>query len=264
MLEPAHDWSDIEPDVSHLVTEDDAPVDNWFQDKQARLLTETLDASWPEGRPFVSGADVGLFYQVGEPVVPDVMLSLGVEYPLEIHEKRNRSYFVWQFGKVPDVVIEIVSNRQGQEDADKLQLYARLHIPYYVIYDPEGFLGSRPLRIYQSSGAAFTEKVDRMLPEVGLGFTLWEGEYDGMRARWLRWIDPGGRLLLTGTEHAQRAQTEGQRADAEAQRAAAEAQRADAEAQRADAEAQRADAERLRREELEARLRELGVDPTPP
>ncbi len=33
---------DLSPDISHLVIEDDAPVDNLISEKQLRLLTETL------------------------------------------------------------------------------------------------------------------------------------------------------------------------------------------------------------------------------
>ena len=37
--EPARPLEEpIRPDVSHLVTEDDEPVDNWFQERQQRLL----------------------------------------------------------------------------------------------------------------------------------------------------------------------------------------------------------------------------------
>ena len=37
---------DLLPDVSHLVTEDDEPLDNLPSEKQQRLLTETLYSSW--------------------------------------------------------------------------------------------------------------------------------------------------------------------------------------------------------------------------
>ena len=60
------------------------PVENIFAEKQYRLLTEPLYSSWPgpgEGKgPFLVLANVGLFYAAKEPpLVPDVMLSLGVQ-----------------------------------------------------------------------------------------------------------------------------------------------------------------------------------------
>ena len=87
--------------VENLVTEDDVPVDNVFSEKQQRLLTEPLFSSWSgpgEQRPFVAMANVGLFYALRRPpLVPDVLLSLGVKMPADIHLKHNRSYFVWEY-----------------------------------------------------------------------------------------------------------------------------------------------------------------------
>ena len=104
-----------EPDVSHLITEDDEPVDNPFSEKQQRMLADSLHASWTkemrEGRPFVAFANVGLFFVPKNPaLVPDVQVSLDVELPEDLWEKKNRSYMTWVYGKPPDIVLEIVSN----------------------------------------------------------------------------------------------------------------------------------------------------------
>ena len=111
---------ELYPVVDHLVTEDDAPVDNVFSEKQQRLLTEPLHSSWTaagQPRPFVAMANVGLFSDVHRPaLVPDALLSLDVELPADVHPKRHRSYFLWEYGKAPDVVVEVVSNREGGED----------------------------------------------------------------------------------------------------------------------------------------------------
>ena len=161
--------------VETLVTEDDTPVDNVFSEKQQRLLTEPLFCSWSgpgEGRPFVAMANVGLFYALrGPPVVPDVLLSLGVKLPADIRLKHNRSYFVWEYGgKAPEVVIEIVSNREGGEDTKKLATYAEIGIRYYVIYDPDHMLGAEALRVYRLEGMSF-HRLDEPIwfREVGLG-----------------------------------------------------------------------------------------------
>jgi Uma2 family endonuclease len=224
------DW----PDMSHIVTEDDIPVDNIFSEKQQRLLTEPLYTSWAgpgADRPFVALANVGLFFGIDlPPLVPDVMLSLDVRIPDEVFTKLHRSYFIWVYGKPPEVVIEVVSNREGGEGDRKLEKYARLGIAYYVIFDPERHLGSKVLRIYRLSGGVYRPAANGIMPTVGLGLRLWEGEYEGMTATWLRWYDEDGRLIPTGAE-------------------------------RADSESQRADEERLRSERLAAQLRALGVEP---
>ncbi|MDJ0519228.1 MAG: hypothetical protein QNJ74_24210 [Trichodesmium sp. MO_231.B1] len=48
-----------------------------------------------------------------QPLVPDILLSLEVEVPEDWSQKKNLSYFVWEFGKSPEVAIEIVSNKIG-------------------------------------------------------------------------------------------------------------------------------------------------------
>lgn len=62
------------------------------------------------------------------PIVPDVFLSLDVQVAENWWEKRHRSYFFWEFGKPPEVVIEIVSYREGNETGRKLLDYARMRV----------------------------------------------------------------------------------------------------------------------------------------
>ena len=137
---------DITAAVNALVTEDDEPVDNVFSEKQQRLLTEPLYSSWtppPEEdqpdhpRPFWAAANVGVFPSLHQPpLVPDVFVSLDVSVPDNMFEQSHRSYFFWEFGKAPEVVIEIVSNRKGGELSSKRRDYARIGVTYYVVYDP--------------------------------------------------------------------------------------------------------------------------------
>ena len=261
---PLEHW----PSVEHLVTEDDTPVDNIFSEKQQRLLTEPLYTSWISDVPFLALANVGLFHSVRvPPYVPDVLFSLNVQLPESLFPKSNRSYFVWEYGKSPDVVIEIVSNREGNEDRDKLIGYARMGIPFYVIYDPEQWLRAEKLRSYELRGGRYEQLPGeaQWMPSIGLGVALWDGDFEGHQDRWLRWTDLTGNPIATGAERAgleqQRADAEMQRADVEMQRADVEMQRADVEMRRADAEQQRADAERQRAEILSQQLKRLGIEP---
>ncbi|MBX2996914.1 MAG: Uma2 family endonuclease [Caldilineaceae bacterium] len=236
------------PDISHLVTEDDTPVDNIFSERQIALLRETLYTSWEgpgNGRTFVAMGNVALYAtNYLPPLVPDLLLSLDVTLPDEPTLKEHRSYFIWLYGKPPEVVIEIVSNRKGGELSNKLLDYARLGVSYYIVYDPEAELSHEPLRTFVRQGARFVETDERWLAEVDLGLTLWQGIYGGMEGLWLRWVDSSGALLATGPEAK-----------------AHEQQRAEQERQRAEQERQRAEQERQRAELLAARLRELGVNP---
>ncbi|GAB1538717.1 hypothetical protein NUACC21_13810 [Scytonema sp. NUACC21] len=125
------------PDISNTVIEDDTPVDNFQSEKQQRLLVEPLYSSRVLPAPFIAAANVGVFFAVKQdPVVPDVFVSLGVQMPADWSQKRNRSYFVWEFGKVPEVAIAIVSNKVGNELDSKKNTYARIGVAYYAVFDP--------------------------------------------------------------------------------------------------------------------------------
>src|SRR5262245_42400313 len=104
------------PSVDHLVTEDDTPVDNVFAAKQQRLLVEPLYASQAlAGRTFIADANVGVFASIyRSAIVPDAFLSLDVQLPPNFREKRYRSYFLWEYGKPPDAVIELISDLRGE------------------------------------------------------------------------------------------------------------------------------------------------------
>jgi Uma2 family endonuclease len=257
------------PDYDQFVTEDDAPVDNFFSEKQQRLLTEPLySARVAErlGRPLLAAANVGVFYGEGQPaIVPDALVSLDVELAADLWPKANRSYFIWRFGKPPDAVVEIVSNREGGELGSKRERYAQLGVAYYVVFDPQRVLGEEALRCYELRGRTYAPCAGGWLGDIGLGVRLWEGDYEGVRAVWLRWCDQEGNVIPTGAELAeaerQRAEEEQRRAEEARQRAEAERQRAEEEQRRAEEARQRAEAERARAERLAARLRALGIDP---
>ena len=229
------------PDVSGLITEDDTPVDNVYSEKQMRLLTEPLYTSWTpkEGGRYFLAANVGVFATASnEALVPDVFLSLDTTPKQPFKEKRNRCYFVWEHGKPPDVVIEVVSNTEGDELTRKLRGYERMRVTHYVVFDPWQYLGTGVLsRFEQHAGALVQADGPLRLPGIDLGLTLWEGTFEHEAALWLRWCRCDGELIPSGAEQAEQ----------EKQRAAQEKQRAEQEKQRAD--------------RLAAKLRALGVDP---
>jgi Uma2 family endonuclease len=267
--------ADIDREMENLVTEDDTPVDNILSEKQQRLLTEPLYGAWsgptqctPGHRRFLALANVGLFYALREPpLVPDMMLALDIPGPgADLSLKANRSYFVWkQGGKPPVVAIEVVSNRKGGEDGEKLRKYAIARVEYYVIFDPWRKLSNRLLRIYQLTGQGYLEQAGGLLQGVGLGLRLWQGEYEEMEALWLRWTDATGRLIPTRAEQAeqerQRILTVEQQAEQERQRAEQERQRALNAQSQAEQERQRATQAEQQVAQLMARLREMGIEP---
>ncbi|MFM7424721.1 MAG: Uma2 family endonuclease [Elainella sp.] len=254
-----------ELDISHLVIEDDTPVDNFQSEIQQRLLVEPLYSSKALPSPFLAAANVGLFYKLkGDPIVPDVMLSLGVQRADDFSQRRNRSYFVWEFGKVPEVCIEVVSNQEGDElnlsaksrqkgkTIAKKDIYAQIGVRYYAVFDPlqqiQADMNGALLRVWSISANGYTELTAAQgitaanqpvwLSGVGLGLSLWSGQFEETVTRlWLRWCDQTGEVVPTGAE------------------------RADSAESRADSAESRADQAESKAERLAERLRALGVNP---
>ncbi len=241
---PEYDWRKL--DIEDVITEDDTPVDGILADKQHRFLVQILNNPHlppPLGQePFVACTNVGLFsMHLSQPLVPDVFLSLNVKLPHDIFAKRHRAYFIDIYGKPPEVVVEVVSNRKGGEDSKKLREYALIGVRYYVIYDPEKHLSKQVLRSYELQGRTYVPLSFPWLAQVNLGLTLWQGVYEGREGTWLRWCDYSRQILLT---------------DAEQERLAKEQERLAKEQEQLAREQ-----EHLAKERLAAKLRELGVDP---
>jgi Uma2 family endonuclease len=259
-----------------LVTEDDTPVDNFPSAKQQRLLVESLYSSWQapdHSRPFLADTNVGVFAALNQPpLVPDVFLSLGVQVAEDWWQKPNRSYFIRILGKPPDVVIEMVSNQEGGEEDYKLQRYARMGIPYYIIFDPLNQLYHGILRVYELDGWTYVARDTPWLPQVGLGLTLWQGRYEGKHEVWLRWCDGEGNLILTGAESVAQerlakeqvlAQLEHEQYAKEQERYAKEQALAQLEHEQHAKEHERYAKEQALAQlaQLSAKLRALGIDP---
>lgn len=256
------------PNVNEIEIEDGKPVDNILCEKQMRLLTEPLHNSWEgpgEGVPFVAMANVGVFHTGGEPpIVPDALLATEVEQGPP-NQRDNLSYFVWLRGKSPDVVAEIVSNREGGEDTEKLFIYARLRVPYYIIFDPENHLKRGPLRVYELNKRAYQlMKPPYFFEGVGLGVQLWVGRYEDMDGTWIRWCYRDGTFVLTGAEQARKAQEQARRDRKKAVQARQRAEDQRQQVVRAERKAKDAEREleqtRQELERLQAHLRAKGID----
>ncbi|TAF66899.1 MAG: Uma2 family endonuclease, partial [Cytophagales bacterium] len=117
-------------DYEKYVTETDEPVDNIFSEKQQRLSIDILEKN------------------IMTAVVPDMFLSFDVPTIKDWFEKKHKAYFTWVMGKPPELVLEIVSNKVGDEDTLKLDIYAKMGVKYYIIQDPYQYLSKEKLRLY--------------------------------------------------------------------------------------------------------------------
>jgi Uma2 family endonuclease len=142
-------------------------------------------------RVYVSG-DLLVYYEQGNPrkyVVPDAFVVKGIA------SKRRRVYKTWIERKAPDVVIETTSRKTRRKDmVDKPQLYARLGVKEYFLFDPDQEYLDPPLQGYRLSGDDYAQiEPDKtgslMSQELGLRLCVEEGCLQFYR------LDTGERLL---------------------------------------------------------------------
>ena len=110
-------------------------------------LLQTLKAHFTAVPDTYVSGDILTYYTEGDPravVAQDVLVSFG------IGRKMRHTYKVWEEGKVPDFVMEFSSKTTYQNDlTDKMELYATLGIPNYLLYDAEALYLPSPLMGFQ-------------------------------------------------------------------------------------------------------------------
>ena len=130
---------------------------------------------------------------------PDVFVVFGVE-------KRMRPYYkVWKEGKAPDFVLEVAWKSTWREDlGPKREIYARLGVREYWMYDPTGEYFTPVLQGLRLAGGAYVRQLAVSSPDGALTPT---SETLGLelraRAGEMRFRDPAtGELLLSQQEEA--------------------------------------------------------------
>lgn len=208
--------------------------------KQLSLLVETLELHLAEdwyvsGNMFVyfSPRQVKNEYFRG----PDFFAVRGV--PRRI----RKSYVVWQEGKIPNIVIELLSDKTREFDKNgKKQTYQdMLRVPEYFWYDPlsqewAGFELHESL--YQPIQP--DEQGRLISKQLGLALVQREGTYQNLGGTWLRFETLDGDLLPSAEEMALSAQRETEAALRKTEAAQREAEAAQREAEAARQEKQNA------------------------
>jgi Uma2 family endonuclease len=219
------------PGEDDLPCSDGIPMETQWHVLQMNLLRETLAYHWAH-RDFFVGGNMFLYFSQ-ERIRRKDFIGPDLFVVLDVPRRLRKSWVVWQEGKGPDVVIELLSETTAEHDRTvKKRIYQdELRVTEYFWFDPEtDELAGFALRegVYEP----LEPDTEGRLPSRKLGLTLakWQGPYDGDEAVWLRWATSGGVLLPTPAEMAER-------------------------------ERQRAGEERQRAERLAAKLRELGIEP---
>ena len=209
------------------------------------------------GRPdlYVIG-DMFWYYEEGNPLArkaPDVMVVKGGD---PAPPEGRRSFKSWEEKANPCFILELTSEKTADEDTHgKFELYERLGVREYFLFDPLRDFLERPLVGYRLIGGRYEPLVpaaDGSLPSNELGLRLVpEGPV-------LRLIDmrTGQRLVdlseTLGQRDALRRELELAHQEIDEQRRAEEQARQEAE--------RRVEAERRRAADLERRLAELQAE----
>lgn len=205
----------LQIDLKHLPTSDelpdsdDTPVDNEDQNFVPNLLLFLLEYIWKSRDDWYFGVDMGIYHTTGVsprvPVIPDGFLSLGVE------RRKNggsrSSYVMWEEDDTaPILTLEIVSHTYGDEYEKKLDIYRKLGVKYYVIYNPKFWRrdGHLPFEIYKLVDGDYQLQIGEPLwmPEIGLGIGCCVLPSDRFSREVLCWFDEHGDRYLTTEEQA--------------------------------------------------------------
>ncbi|NET54642.1 MAG: Uma2 family endonuclease [Symploca sp. SIO2E6] len=248
-LPTMYDLPSEDPEESGLVDE--------FHDVQPNLLKNTCQSPNYSSQDYFIAKDLNLYYDPEHPRYkrPDWFLALGAQRSRNQQELRL-SYVMWQEEVTPFLVVELLS--PGTEDEDlglterkkekpptKWEVYEKiLQVPYYVIYDR--YKNQFRAFVWQSGKYKELElSQERLwLEELGLGLGLWEGSYEEVTGKWLRFYDSMGNWIPTPEER-----VEQERRAKEQERLAKEQERI------------RADNAEVTIQQLRDRLLKLGVEP---
>ncbi|APB33736.1 Uncharacterized protein conserved in cyanobacteria [Gloeomargarita lithophora Alchichica-D10] len=242
------------PTQDDLPFDDGIPMETQRHKMQMDLLIDGL-TTWLDQREdgYVSG-NMFIYFSL-EQVRNQDFRRPDVFVVLDVPKKERKSWVVWEEGKAPDIVIELLSESTMDLDKGiKKQIYQnQMRVSEYYWYDPfnpedwAGFVLNH--REYQP----IPVNCDGYLasPCTGLVLRQWPGDYRGVNTTWLRWANPDGQVLPTTQELAQHAEQEAQQAH----------QRANLAEQSARIAHQRADLAEQRAAQLAQKLQELGIDP---
>ena len=246
------------PDELRLPSCDDEPVSQ--NTRQGMAIAEcagSLQYRWDGRQDVFVGFDQFLYWKrpyrrkrtkANAPLAPDVYVVFGVA------NRHRESYVVWEEGKPPDFVLEVVSPSSRKRDTvEKPRRYAKIGVQEYFLHDPYGKLDPalagfelrRGLRRrYRRVPAERLANGVMGVPSkvLGLYLCIRPSRANPMVGS-LVWYDPAaGEFLPTRPELGARAEAAETRADASDARADVSDARADASDAEAKAAVARADA----------------------
>ena len=234
------------PTQYELPCDDGVPMETQRHKLQMDMLIDTLSPWLAMRNDGYVGGNMFVYFSLAQIRTqdfrgPDFFAVLGVP------KKERLSWVVWEEGKAPDVVIELLSESTAARDKNekKLIYQNQMRVPEYFWFDPfnpddwAGF--SMQHGVYQT--IAVNTQNQLVSQSLGLALTRWQGIYKGIEAVWLRWVTMEGELLPTSEDIAEQ-----------------EKRRAELERRRAEQQRQRAEQQRQRAELAESQLKQVAVN----
>ena len=137
----------LEPAVEYPDSDGQPMAESDFQLRAMLYVLSALRTHFRDRADVYVGGDMFIYYEKGSPgavVAPDVFVVSGVA---QRAEAPRRSYKLWEEGKGPDFVLEVISDTTWKVDRDeKPALYAALGVEEYWLFDPTGEYLTPPLR----------------------------------------------------------------------------------------------------------------------
>ncbi|MBD2145108.1 Uma2 family endonuclease [Sphaerospermopsis sp. FACHB-1194] len=210
---------EMPPTQAELPYDDGIPMETQRHKLQLDILIDTIQPWLDQRTDGYVGGNMFVYYSLAQLKNqdfrgPDFFTVLGVP------KKERLSWVVWEEGKSPDVVIELLSESTAKNDKNekKLIYQNQMRVSEYFWFDPfnpDDFAGFHiNTGVYEP--IAFNEKNQLVSTVLGLSLVRWQGNYRGVNATWLRWANKIGELFPTSLELAEQ---EKQRAEQEKQRA---------------------------------------------
>jgi Uma2 family endonuclease len=205
------------PTEDELPYDDGMPMETQRHALQLQLLIDPLRLFWADRDDVYVAGNMFVYFSLEQVRHqdfrgPDFFVVLGVP------KRERKSWVVWQEGKGPDVVIDLLSESTAALDkGEKKAIYQdRLRVPEYFWFDPFSAEWAGFALRYRGYEALTEDSQGRLISRrLGLALVRWEGVYQEVEARWLRWATLDGALLPTPQEFAAEAQRQAETLEAQ-------------------------------------------------
>ncbi len=197
---------EVELPPTDLPETDGQPLESAWHRDCMNLLIESVRVRLAGRKDYYVGGNMFIYFSSEQArnrdyKGPDFFFVQGPDVD---HDRPRPYWAVWdENGRYPNVIIELTSPTTAEIDrTTKKDIYERIfRAPEYFIYDPlsqtlEGWRLARKhyRRIKPNeAGRMWSE-------ELGLWVGTWRGKFQGRENLWLRFFDPEGTVVPTGSE----------------------------------------------------------------